>query len=276
MLVTTSASMRAGPPTKPPSRPPAYAIRRTSIRTSSTASTTTRPRATTPLPRNWPGSARSTSSTKTCAPEAPRRFLEDAAGAQQRERGDGVVDAAVDTGGERVVEAYANDLDAFDLLRRQRRGRQSDAQIQLDRLLHDRGDLVRAAQRAPAHGDDAGFLARLALRAGQAVLTRMPAAFDHFEHDCIEREPGLARKQHVLAVEQHDRARARRHHHAMHARRAVGVDHLVRFEAQPRVLVDDALGKAAIAGVAHGVAYANSVRPSGSSTAAISSGFDFQ
>ncbi|GAC1660183.1 MAG: hypothetical protein NVS4B13_08410 [Candidatus Elarobacter sp.] len=173
--------------------------------------------------------------------------------AQQGDRGDRVVDAAVGAGRERIVEAHPDDLDALDRIlglsgsgKREVRG-----QVQVDRFLDDRRDLVRLPERVPARRDHAGLLARLALRAGEAVLSGVTAALDHFEHDRVDREACLPCQQHVIAVDENDGARARRHDHAVDARRPGRMDDVVGLEAQPRVLVDGALGAANVPGTAH-------------------------
>ena len=125
------------------------------------------------------------------------------------------------------------------------------------------------------------LLARLALRARQGVLTVVAAALDHFEHDRVDREARLAREQHVLAVDEHDRARGWGHDDAVLAGGPVGMHDVVRLEPQPSVLVHDSPRAAHVTGIAHvGAApspvYRNSAMPSGSITGSISSGFDFQ
>ena len=107
----------------------------------------------------------------------------------------------------------------------------------------------------------------------------MPAALDDLDDRRIGGEARLTHQQHGVAVDRDDAACTRRRDDAVFAPQPVRVHDIVDVEAQPCVLVHHASSAPLVARAARGVPtriYGYSARPAGSTTASISSGFDFQ
>ena len=118
-------------------------------------------------------------------------------------------------------------------------------------MLNDRRNLVRRPERDPLGSPHSRLLASLALRARERIFTGVPSAFDHFEHDPVDREARLAHEQDRVAVNEDHAAGRRVDDEPVFAFHPVGVHDVVRLEAQPRIRVYDAFGAPHVPGTAH-------------------------